>query len=371
MAQRVTCTQGHEWVFVGEEPLASKGSQILCPVCGAGTVLTLPAAAMSCDRLAGTLPPTPVRICAGVPTELAEHSRYKILGLLGAGGMGAVFQAQHKLMQRIVALKVINPDLVANPEMVERFRREVQAAALLSHPNIVQAHDADQAGDAHFLVMEHVAGVSLARLVAEQGPLPVDRACGYICQAAAGLQHAFERGMVHRDIKPQNLMLTPEGRDQDPGFRPGPICPGEHPAGALLADAETEADSAEPPDTHSTQSLTQVGTVIGTPDYIAPEQARDAHAADIRADIYSLGCTLYDLLTGKPPFPEGTAFTKVMGHLERHPQPLVVVRPEVPPALAQVVDKMLAKDPAQRYQTPAELAGASSRSQRVPGKKMP
>ncbi len=132
------------------------------------------------------------RVSTEVPAALRDHPRYQVQELLGAGGMGAVFKAQHKLMQRTVALKVIDSSLVANPGMVERFRREVQAAARLSHPNIVHAHDADQAGDAHFLVMEHVDGVSLARLVADNGPLPIERACDYIRQAACGLAHAHE-----------------------------------------------------------------------------------------------------------------------------------------------------------------------------------
>src|SRR5262245_16071973 len=145
---------------------------------------------------------------AHLPPELARHPKYKVLGLLGVGGMGAVFKAEHQLMERPVALKVINPHLVSNPEMVERFRREVKAAARLTHPNIVHAYDADQAGDTHFLVMEYVEGVSLAKLVARGGPFPVADACEYVAQAARGLQHAFERGMVHRDIKPGNILLT-------------------------------------------------------------------------------------------------------------------------------------------------------------------
>src|SRR5262245_24585198 len=142
-----------------------------------------------------------------VPPELATHPRYKILGLIGAGGMGAVFKAEHLLMKRTVALKVINPNLLSNPAMIERFRREVEAAGRLTHPNIVHAYDAEQAGDVHFLAMEYVEGISLAKLQAERGPLPVAEACEYARQAALALQHAHERGMVHRDIKPQNVLL--------------------------------------------------------------------------------------------------------------------------------------------------------------------
>jgi uncharacterized protein (TIGR03067 family) len=280
-----------------------------------------------------------------VPAWLQGHPRYRLVGLLGAGGMGAVYKAEHRVMGRSVALKVINLGLLDNPTTVERFRREVQGAAQLSHPNIVTAHDAEQAGDSHFLVMEYVEGVSLARLVAEKGPLPMAQACDYVRQAALGLQHAFEKGMVHRDIKPANLMLTPAGQVKVLDFglarfafdgTPDPAAPGTPPSGLL----------------------TQVGTVMGTPDYIAPEQATDAHAADIRADIYSLGCTLYDLLAGHAPFPEGTAVDKVLAHAQAQPPPLTALRKDVPAALARVVEKMMAKDPARRYQTPTEVAEA-------------
>src|SRR5262249_46045013 len=138
--------------------------------------------------------------------ELAEHERYRVVRLLGAGGMGSVYEAEHRVMQRPVALKVINRAFTARPAVVERFRREVRAAARLTHPNIVTAYDAEKAGDTHFLVMEYVEGVSLARLVKERGPLPVAQACAYVRQAALGLQHAHERGLVHRDVKPDNLI---------------------------------------------------------------------------------------------------------------------------------------------------------------------
>ena len=146
-----------------------------------------------------------------VPPELAEHPRYRIVEVLGAGGMGVVYKAEHRLMERPVALKVIDRGLTSKPAVVERFRREVKAAGQLNHPNIVHAYDAEQAGDSHFLVMEFVEGTTLARLVEQQGPLPAAVACDYVRQAALGLQRAWESGMVHRDIKPHNLMLTPQG----------------------------------------------------------------------------------------------------------------------------------------------------------------
>jgi uncharacterized protein (TIGR03067 family) len=282
-----------------------------------------------------------------VPPDLRDHPRYQILDRLGQGGMGVIYKARHRLMERVVALKVLPPRLLDRPDSVERFRREVKGAARLSHANIVTAHDADQAGSLHFLVMEYVPGISLARLVEEQGPLPVPKACAYIRQAALGLAHAHECGMVHRDIKPQNLMVVQEQlKILDFGLARfvSEVAPAEVPAG--------------PEDADPAGRLTQAGTVMGTPDYIAPEQARAAHTADIRADIYSLGCTLYYLLAGHGPFPKGSAAEKISAHQEQAPRPLGEIRPDVPAGLAHVLDRMLAKDPAQRFQTPAKVAEA-------------
>jgi HEAT repeat protein/tRNA A-37 threonylcarbamoyl transferase component Bud32 len=293
---------------------------------------------------------------AVVPPALTNHPRYRVGALLGIGGMGAVYQAEHLLMERPVALKVLNRELIDKPATIERFRREVRAAARLTHPNIVAAFDAEQAGDVHFLVMEYVEGVSLARRVTELGPLPVAEACDYVRQAALGLQHAHERGMVHRDIKPQNLMLTPGGQVKILDFGLARFVMESVPAGAMLAAAgapaapQSEAGPAKP--------LTQTGIVMGTPDYIAPEQARDSHLADIRADMYSLGCTLYDLLAGHAPFPEGNAVQKVKAHLAQTPKPLKDLRHDVPPELVKIVERMMAKDPEERFQTPVEVAAA-------------
>ncbi|HKB41714.1 MAG TPA: serine/threonine-protein kinase, partial [Gemmataceae bacterium] len=263
------------------------------------------------------------------------------------------------LMGRLVALKVINPRLVASPQAVERFRREVRAAARLAHPNIVAAYDADQAGGTHFLVMEYVEGATLAQLIAEKGRLAVARACDYARQAAWGLQHAFEQGMVHRDVKPQNLMLTPGGRVKVLDFGLARFATESIPTGAP-DPAEVTTDAAPRPEgvRAPLEPLTRTGVVMGTPDYIAPEQAADPHLADTRADIYSLGCTLYELLAGRPPFPERSVVDKVMAHAERTLPPLGEVRGDVPPRLARVVQRMMAKDPARRYQTPAEAAEA-------------
>jgi serine/threonine protein kinase len=286
-----------------------------------------------------------------LPPELAEHPRYRIVEVLGQGGMGTVYKAQHRLMERLVALKVIDRSLTGNPAVVERFRREVKAAAQLNHPNIVHAYDAEQAMDTHFLVMEFVEGTTLSSLVEQQGPLPVAQACDYIRQAAVGLQRAFEHGMIHRDIKPHNLMRTPLGVVKILDFGLARLLSETNSPLSSLAKEAVSVDV-------SPANLTQMGMVMGTADYMAPEQAIDAHAADICADIYSLGCTLYYLLSGQAPFPEGTVLDKLRAHRTRKPRPLSDFRKDVPPALVRILERMMAKDPDQRYQTPAEAADA-------------
>jgi serine/threonine protein kinase/tetratricopeptide (TPR) repeat protein len=273
-----------------------------------------------------------------LPAELAEHARYLILRQLGQGGMGIVYQAKHRVMERQVAIKVISKSVLDKPEALARFQSEVKAAAKLQHPNIVTAYDAEQAGALHMLVMEYVEGSDLARVLEKKGPLPIVHSCNYIRQAALGLQHAFEQGMIHRDIKPQNLMLTPKGQVKILDFGLARVA-SEHKRGP---------------------GLTQDGAFMGTPEYMAPEQATDARTADIRSDIYSLGCTLYALLAGRLPFNEDTIVKLVLAHLEKEPRPLSEVRPDVPVGLSQVVARMLAKNPAERFQTPAEVARALS-----------
>ncbi len=283
---------------------------------------------------------------AGIPPELIDHPRYRIVRVMGAGGMGVVYQAQHRLMDRMVALKVVNRRLTSEPTAVERFRLEVKAAARLSHPNIVTVHDADQAGDLHFLVMEYVEGVSLARQVEKRGPLSPGHAANFVRQAALGLQHAWECGMVHRDIKPQNLMLTRKGQVKILDFG--------------LARLHSETATGEMPTGSATggAGITLDGVVLGTPDYIAPEQAANPRQADIRADIYSLGCTLYFLLAGQAPFARSSVSQKLTSHQEHAPRPLAELRSDLPPELVAIVERMMAKNPAARQQTPAEVAEA-------------
>jgi uncharacterized protein (TIGR03067 family) len=271
-----------------------------------------------------------------LPAALIGHPRYEPTRLLGTGGMGTVWLAQHRVMGRQVAVKVIRPEFVAKPGAAERFHRETQAAARLHHPNIVTAFDAENAGESHLLAMEYVEGVNLADLLRQRGPLPVTEACDAIRQAALGLEHACACGLIHRDLKPHNLMRTADGTVKILDF-----------GLAVLTDVNRVGDG-----------LTAENVVLGTPDYIAPEQAEDSRAADIRSDIYSLGCTLYHLLTGQVPFPGDSVLRKLDAHRQREPKPIRTIRPEVPIELAAIVARMMAKSPADRYQTPAEVAAA-------------
>lgn len=291
------------------------------------------------------------------PAGLLDHPRYQVLEMLGSGGMGVVYKARHRLMDRLVALKVIHPRLADRPAVVERFCREARAAARLAHPNIVAAHDAEQAGESHFLVMEYVAGTDLEQLLWGGARLAVPHACNYVRQAALGLQHAFEQGMVHRDIKPHNLMLTLQGQVKILDFGLARFLEeGSEPAPEVVRRRERAA--GQPLTPAPTGAQTRPGMAMGTADYLAPEEARDARGADIRADIYSLGCTLYRFLTGRVAFPGGTFEDKVRAQAEAVPTPVAELCPEVPPALAAVVARLMAKHPDRRYQTPAEAAQA-------------
>jgi serine/threonine protein kinase len=283
------------------------------------------------DQVTRSVPP-PADL-ADLPPALREHPRYRAVKLLGRGGMGVVYLAEHRVMERLVAIKVISRVLVDRPEALERFHREVRTAAKLDHPNIVKAYDAEQAGDLQLLAMEFVEGKSLADVLTKKGPLPIANACNYVRQAALGLQHAFDRGMVHRDLKPQNLMLTPKGvvKILDFGL-------------AKLASEQARPGGG----------LTLDNTIMGTPEYMAPEQAANSKTADVRADIYALGCTLYCLLAGRPPF-RGEFLAVVVAHANDAPPPLLSLRPDVPPELAASVERMLAKNPADRPQTPKEV----------------
>ncbi len=258
---------------------------------------------------------------------------YVIVSKLGQGGMGIVYKAQHRRLDRIVALKVLSPRIVGRPELAQRFEREVQAAAKLTHPNIVKALDAELDGARRFLVMEYVDGADLLLLVQRCGKLPIRWAIDFMRQAALGLDYAHQQGIVHRDIKPSNLLRDRSGAIKilDLGL-------------ARMAVADGAAE------------LTSTGEVVGTVDYMAPEQAADTKHADGRADIYSLGITLWFLLTARLAYEGDSAMAKLLAHSESPIPSLLEARPEVPHELERIFQKMVAKQPDQRYSSMAEVA---------------
>jgi len=262
---------------------------------------------------------------------------YKVLDKIGQGGMGLVLKAQHRRMKRVVAVKVLPSSAMKSPEAVKRFYREAEAAAKLNHPNIVQAYDAGEHDGIHYLVMEYVEGKDLASVVKEQGPLEVKQALDCVLQAAKGLAYAHGQGVIHRDIKPANLLLDKNGTVKilDMGL------------------ARVKFTSAA--DETSSERLTESGQVMGTCDYMAPEQAQDTRKADQRSDVYSLGCTLYRLLTGKPPYGGDSLVSILLAHQNAPPPRLREVRPEVPESVEAIFQKMVAKRPEDRYQSMAEV----------------
>ena len=265
---------------------------------------------------------------------------YRLLDLAGRGGMGAVFKAEHIRLKRIVALKTLNPELVNKPAQVARFQKEIQAAAALESPHVVRALDAAQTAKSYILVMEYVEGEPLSKAAKLRGRLPVGEACEYIRQAALGLQHAHERGMVHRDIKPGNLILTWRN-DGSPLVKVFDL--------GLARFVSERVDHSE---------MTRTGQVMGTPDYMSPEQGWDTRSVDIRGDVYSLGCTAFRLITGHVPFHGDNPLQTLMVRCSTDAPPIRSFLPEVPEPLESVIAKMLARDPAERFQTPGELAEA-------------
>jgi serine/threonine protein kinase len=305
---------------------------------------------------AGLLTPFQARrLLAGKPGRLIL-GQYRILDLLGRGAMGRVFKALHTAMERVVAIKVILPGILTDHSAVDLFYREVRAAARLSHPNIVTAFDADEVKGLRILVMEYVEGPSLQALVKTRGALPIDLVCELMSQVAGALQYAHEKGMVHRDIKPANLLIDgltlPPGPE---GLAGAPSGLGGNPVVKVVdfgLACVRGTGGAGGVDTIRVEP----GAVFGTVDYISPEQAHNVHAVDIRSDLYSLGCVFYYALTGQVPFPGGNSVEKLLKQLMDDPQPLRKLRPEIPPAVAAIVDRLVAKEREQRFQTPAELA---------------
>ncbi len=343
-----------EWRFrAGDSPSAAE-YRSRYPECSSSLDAWL-AEASAAARLAGSsdggdtpgrdLPPTlahgasrPADVPGAPPASvLRVLGEYELLGKLGAGGMGEVYKARHRRLDRLVALKLLPPRADQPAEALARFLREMRAAGQVEHPNVVEAHDAGELTGTVYLAMKLVEGKDLAKLVRERGALPVAEACGIARQVALGLGHLAECGLVHRDIKPSNLMRTPEGvvKILDLGLARWRA---EHPAG---------------------EDLTGAGRTLGTPDYLAPEQLDRAAEVDIRADLYGLGATLFFLLTGRAPFAHRQGlYPKLEAARNETPPDVRTLRPEVPAPVAELVDGLLAKMPADRPQTPADVAGA-------------
>ncbi|VTT97274.1 protein kinase : Serine/threonine protein kinase OS=Singulisphaera acidiphila (strain ATCC BAA-1392 / DSM 18658 / VKM B-2454 / MOB10) GN=Sinac_2851 PE=3 SV=1: Pkinase: WD40: WD40: WD40: WD40: WD40 [Gemmataceae bacterium] len=317
------------------------------PHSGSGTYVQLPEEAA--QSAAESVSAAPGKTVAG----------FEILEELNRGGMGVIYKARQVAMNRIVALKAIIPAKLERPGVRERFMAEVKASALLNHPNIVMVYHTDLDGPFPYLAMEYVPGVDLLRLVRGSGPLPVTDAVYYIRQAADGLQHAHEQGIVHRDIKPSNLMVSP-----------GPIGSDAIKGGRLPRVKILDMGLARvvtPDGQDSDTGLTQVGMFLGTPDYVSPEQAENSRNADGRSDLFSLGGALYFLLTGEVPFPGKTLVEKLRKALTEPPPSPLARRKDVPPLLDSVVRKMLACDPEDRYQHAADVVTALDRILRGEG----
>ncbi|MCY2964975.1 MAG: protein kinase [Planctomycetota bacterium] len=267
--------------------------------------------------------------------------RYTLLELIGTGGMGAVFKAVRPEIGRVVAVKVLKPKVLRKSSGIPRFLREIRSAASLDHPNIVQAYDADKVDGTYVLVMEYVHGRDLKSYITDKVPMSIPWLCECMRQAAQGMQHAADRGTVHRDIKPANLMVTSTEPDGPPIVKILDF-------GLARFASETEED----------EGLTRVGQAVGTPDYISPEQAQNSRSADVRADIYSLGCTFFELLTGQVPFPIENLTEKLVARVRFDAPRVSSLRPDIPPEIDAIVARMMARNPADRYQTPLELARA-------------
>jgi len=260
--------------------------------------------------------------------------KYEVVEHIATGGMGAVYRARDTQLDRDVALKVLSNEMAASPGALERFRREARNAAKLRHENIVSIYECGEEKGTWYLALEFVEGIDLYDYIQRKGMLDPEEARRITIQAALALQHAHQQGIVHRDIKPSNFLVTRHG-------------------GKLLVKM-TDLGLSRQSKRDATR-VTRDGTTVGTVDYMAPEQARDSSRADIRSDIYSLGCTLYHMLAGRPPFNEGGLTERLFAHLQDEPPDLRQLNPRVSESLVAVVRRMLAKQPADRYQTPAEL----------------
>jgi serine/threonine-protein kinase len=267
----------------------------------------------------------------------AQIGKYQILAHIATGGMGTVYQARDEVLGRVVALKVLDPDLASNPVLLERFRREARAASRLVHKNIVTLYECGEANGLYYIAMEYIEGIDLSEYIRRKGQIDPEEARRLIIQAAKALEHAARQGITHRDIKPSNFLLAnDEGRCRVKLIDLGLSC------------IHNENDF----------KITRDNTTVGTVDYMAPEQARDSSLSDIRSDIYSLGCTLYHMLAGQPPFAEGGLGERIYKHIASDPPDVRLFNPQVPAGLWTVLRRMLAKHPDDRFQTPTELIQA-------------
>jgi serine/threonine-protein kinase len=266
---------------------------------------------------------------------------FRVMDKLGEGGVSQVFKAWDTRRKCVAAVKTIRSEHMANAEAVGRLQREMRVIAQLSHPNVVKAFDVDLVNERHYFAMEYVEGTDLGKMLKLSGPLPVRQACDFIRQAALGLQHAHELGLVHRDIKPGNLLVTGGGASVK-----------------ILDMGMARLQLSIKPEEEPTDQLTVEGVLIGTADYLSPEQAKNPRTVDIRADIYSLGCTFFHVLTGEPPFPGKTVLEKIYKHQTAEPDWNALLEVTQQPALVEIIKKMMAKKAVARYTTPGEVAAA-------------
>jgi len=284
------------------------------------------------------LPPLLSRVQPAVETagllEGEQLGQFLLQKFVGGGGMGIVFRALDTTLNREVAVKVLSRDQSADEETLRRFRNEAQSAARLNHDNIARVHYVGEDRGVHYIVFEFIEGINIRDLVEQRGPLPLAEAVSYTFQIAQALEHASQRAVIHRDIKPSNVLITPDGK-------------------AKLVDMGLARLNQV---AQATDDLTASGVTLGTFDYISPEQARDPRMADVRSDLYSLGCSFFYMLTGRPPFPDGTVLQKLLQHqADQAPDPRVF-RPDLPGDITRILARLLAKNPANRYQLPEELS---------------
>ena len=260
-------------------------------------------------------------------------NRYTLIEMIGQGGMGRVYLAKDTRLNRRVALKILSPERMNNPRAIARFQREARVGAQLQHENLVRIYDEGEANGKCYLVMEYIEGKNIGAIIAENGPIPPATAARLGQQVALGLEHAQQKGLIHRDVNPYNILVTRDGV-------------------AKLTDLGLAIDQTEQ------AQVTREGATVGTFDYVSPEQARHSHSVDTRSDIYSLGCTLYHMLSGQVPFPSPSLPEKLFGHQAVEPMPLAKLVPGIPEGLSEVVEKMMRKSPDDRYPTPLDVAQA-------------